>query len=98
MQTIYKIEEKYFCNLQRAMNYAEDLAKLRANRDMNFLKKNNNTDGKENIASHVKGAWRKSQKGLSYVVKWEQHHRKHSASAKLTFIKMERHAEWKNFE
>ena len=94
MQTIYKVEEKYFCNLQRAMNYVENLARQRANHDMNFLEGCNNTGGKENTASYVKGAWRKSQKGLSYVVKWEQYHKKHSASAKLIFINMERRAEW----
>ena len=98
MQTIYKIEEKYFCNLQRAMNYVEDLAKLRASRDMKILEKCNNTGGKESTASYIKGAWRKSQKGLSYVVKWEQQHKKHSASVKLIFIKMERCAEWRDIE
>lgn len=98
MQTIYRVEEKYFCNLQRTMNYVEDLAKLRASRNMKFLEKCGNTNGKENTASHIKGAWRKSQKGLSYVVKWEQHHKKHSASAKLIFVNMERCAEWRDFE
>ena len=98
MQTIYKVEEEYFCNLQRAMDYVENLAKRRASRDMKILEECGNTYGKENTASHVKGAWRKSQKGLSYVVKWKQQHKKHSSSAKLIFINMERRAEWKDFE
>ena len=98
MQTIYRVEEKYFCNLQRAMDYVENLAKQHASHDMKILEECGNTYGKENTASHVKGAWRKSQKGLSYVVKWEQYHKKHSASVKLIFVNMERRAEWKNFE
>ena len=98
MQAIYRVEEKYFCNLQRAMDYVENLAKQRASHDIKILEECGNTDRKENTASHVKGAWRKSQKGLSYVVKWEQYHKKHSASAKLIFINMERRAEWKDFE
>lgn len=97
-QTIYKVEGKYFCNLQRAMDYAENLAKQRANHDMKFLEECDNTGGKENIASHIKEAWRKSQKGLSYVVKWEQQHKKYSCSGKLIFVNMERRAEWKDFE
>lgn len=98
MQTIYRVEEKYFCNLQRAMDYVENLAKQRANHDMKFLEECGNIYEKENTASHVKGAWRKSQKGLSYVVKWEQYHKKHSVSAKLIFVNMERRAEWRDFE
>ena len=98
MQTIYKVQEKYFCNLQRAMDYVENLVKQRANHDMKFLEECDNTYGKENTASHVRGGWRKSQKGLSYVVKWEQQHKKHSSSVKLIFVNMERRAEWKDFE
>lgn len=97
-QTIYKVEGKYFCNLQRAMDYAENLAKQRANRDMKFLEECNNTGGKENITSHTKEAWRKSQKGLSYVVKWKQQYRERSCSGKVIFVNMERRAEWKDFE
>ena len=98
MQTIYRVEEKYFCNLQRAMDYVENLAKQRANHDMKILEECGSTYGKENTASHVKGAWRKSKKGLSYVVKWEQYYKNHSVSAKLIFANMERSAEWKDFE
>lgn len=98
MQTIYKVEEKYFCNLQRAMDYVENLAKQRASHDIKILEEGGNIYGKENTVSHIRGAWRKSQKGLSYVVKWEQHYQKHSASAKLIFVNMERRAEWKDFE
>ena len=97
-QTIYRVEEKYFCNLQRAMDYVENLAKQSANQVMNFLEECNNTGGKENTASHIKEAWRKSQKGLSYVVKWEQHHKKYSSAKQLIFINMERRAEWKDSE
>lgn len=97
-QTIYKVEEKYFCNLQRAMDYAKNLAKQRANHDMKSLEKYDNTGGKEKTATHIKEAWRKSQKGISYVVKWEQQHKKYSCSGKLIFVNMERRAEWKDFE
>ena len=90
MQTIYRVGEKYLCNLQRAMNYVEDLANQRANRYM----KSYDGCNEKNIASCVKRAWRKSQKGLSYVVEWEQNYKKHSASAKLIFINMDDRAEW----
>ncbi len=93
MQTIYKVKEKYFRNLQRAMNHVEDLANQRANRYMKFYEGCN----EENTASCVKRAWRKSKKGLSYVVEWEQNYKKHSASAKLIFINMDSRVEW-NFE
>ena len=100
MQTIYRVKEKYFCNLQRAMDYVENLAKHDASYIMKMLEECDNIHEKEkvNTASHIKGAWRKSQNGLSYVVKWEQHYRKHSASVKLIFVNMERRAEWKDFE
>ena len=98
MQTIYRVKEKYFCNLQRAMDYVENLAKQDASHIMKMLEGCDSTYEKEKTASHVKGAWRKSQKGLSYVVKWEQYHKKHSASAKLIFVNMERRAEWRDFE
>ena len=100
MQTIYRVKEKYFCNLQRAMDYVENLAKQDASHIMKMLEEYDNIyeKEKENTASHIKGAWRKSQKGLSYVVKWEQQHKKRSCSAKLIFVNMERRAEWKDFE